>query len=333
MGSAMRSTVRVFARGAAVALAVVALNQSPQAMADDYPNRAVTMIVPWPAGGAVDTLVRAVTPKLAERLGKPIIVENRPGAGSTLGTTAAAKAAPDGYTLGVPGSGSLTIGPTLYKKLPYDPLKDFEHIALIGRVPFVLVVNPALPVRTVPDLIKYSKEKPLSFASGGAGSPHHLYAELFKSMTGIQMTHIPYKGSAPAVTDVVAGHVPLMFCDPAPAVPLIREGKVRAIGVTTLTRWSVAPEIPTLNEAGLPGFEAAGWFFVSAPAGTPKAIVNRLHADLKAVLGSPDVQQVVNRTGVVPVVSPPIEELTRLVNSEAARWSKVVIQAGLAGSE
>ncbi|MEW6454034.1 MAG: tripartite tricarboxylate transporter substrate-binding protein, partial [Pseudomonadota bacterium] len=161
MGSAKESAARAFARCAAAALAVVTLSQSPHAVADDYPNRAVTMIVPWPAGGAVDTLVRAVTPKLAERLGKAIVVENRPGAGSTLGTAAAAKAAPDGYTLGVPGSGSLTIGPTMYKKLPYDPLKDFEHIALIGRVPFVLVVNPALPVQSLPDLIKYAKEKPL----------------------------------------------------------------------------------------------------------------------------------------------------------------------------
>lgn len=329
MGSAMRA----FARCAAAALAVVTLSQSPHAVADDYPNRAVTMIIPWPAGGAVDTLARVVAPKLAERLGKPVVIENRPGAGSTLGTVAGVKAAPDGYTLHMPGSGSLAIGPTLYKRLPYDPLKDFEHIALIGRVPFVLVLNPAVPARTVPELIKHGKEVPLSFASGGAGSPHHLYAELFKTMTGIQMTHVPYKGSAPAITDVVAGHVPLMFCDPAPAVPLIREGKVRALGVTTLTRWAVAPDIPPLNEVGVPGFEAAGWFLVSAPAGTPKEIVIRLHADLKVVLGLPEVQQAVGRTGVVPVVSPPREELPGFIAAEAARWSKVVIEAGLAGSE
>lgn len=322
-----------FARGAAVALALVALHFAPPARANDYPNRAVNMIVPWPAGGAVDTLARVAGPKLAERLGKPVVIENRPGAGSTLGTAAGVKAAPDGYTLHMPGSGSLAIGPTLYKRLSYDPVKDFEHIALVGRVPFVLVVNPSLPVQSVPDLIRVSKEKPLSYASGGAGSPHHLYAELFKMMTGIQMTHIPYKGSAPAMQDVVAGHVPLMFTDPAPSVPLIREGKVRALGVTTINRWAVAPDIPTLNEAGVPGFDAAGWFLVSAPAGTPKEIVRRLHEDLKVVLAAADVQQMINRTGVVPVVSPPREELLPFIAKESARWSKIVTDAGLAGSE
>ena len=193
-------------------------------MGADYPTRTVTLIVPWAAGGAVDTVARIVAPKLSDRLGKPVVIENRPGGGSTIGTAAGAKAAPDGYMLGMPGSGSMAISPAMYKSLPYDPTKDFAPMALIGRVPFVLIVNPSLPINSIPDLIKYAKEHKLNYGSGGAGSPHHLYAEMFKGMTGIEMTHIPYKGSADAIKDVVAGHIQLMFSDPAPSVPLIRGG-------------------------------------------------------------------------------------------------------------
>src|SRR5713101_3071542 len=179
---------------------------APIAQAQDYPSRQITLIAPWPAGGAIDALCRAIATPLAERLGKSVVVENRPGAGSVIGTAAGAKAAPDGYTLVMAGSGSLAISATLYKKLPYDPTKDFAPIALVGQIPFILVVNPSLPVQSVPDLVKYARENPgkLSYGSGGPGSPHHLYAELLKSLTGIEMTHIPYKGSAPALTDVVA---------------------------------------------------------------------------------------------------------------------------------
>jgi len=323
----------ILIRCIAIMVAGLALIQNPPAWADDYPTRAVTLIVPWAPAGAVDTVARVVAPKLSERLGKPFVIENRGGAGSTLGTALGAKAAPDGYTLGIPGSGSMAIAPAMYKSLPYDPNKDFSPIALIGRVPFVLIVNPSLPVKTIPELIKYAKENKLFYASGGAGSPHHLYAEMFKSMTGIQMTHVPYKGSADAIKDVVAGHVPLMFSDPAPAVPLIRGGQVRAIGVTTLNRWSVAPEIPPLNESGVLGFDAAGWFMVAGPAGTPKPIVERLHTELKSIMGSEEVQQLVNRTGVVPVVSPPLAELSKFISTEKERWGRVVQQAGLAGTQ
>ena len=317
---------------AAAAVVALMLLQVPPARADDYPTRAVTLIVPWAAGGAVDTVARIVAPKLSDRLGKPVVIENRPGGGSTIGTAAGAKAAPDGYTLGIPGSGSMAISPAMYKSLPYDPTRDFAPIALIGRVPFVLIVNPALPIKSIPDLIKYAKTNKLNYGSGGAGSPHHLYAEMFKGMTGIQMTHIPYKGSADAIKDVVAGHIQLLFSDPAPSVPLIRSGTVRALAVTTLARWSVAPEIPPLNEAGVPGFDAAGWFMVAGSAGTPKPIVERLHADFKSIMGSADVQKLVDRTGVVPVVSPPLAELPKFIASEKERWGKVVKQAGLAGS-
>jgi len=320
-------------RGLAAAATVLAANVATLAQVQDYPNRSVMLIVPWAPGGAVDTIARIVAPKMSERLGKSVVVENRPGGGSTLGTAAGAKSTPDGYTLGMPGSGSMAISPAMYKSLPYDPLKDFAPMALIGRVPFVLIVNPSLPITSVPELIQYAKDNKLSYGSGGAGSPHHLYAEMFKGMTGMEMTHVPYKGSADAIRDVVAGHIPLLFSDPAPAVPLIREGKVRALGVTTLARWSVAPEIPTLNEAGVPGFEAAGWFMIAGPAGTPRSIVDRLHTDLKDILAMPEVQQLINRTGNIPVVSPPLNELQPFIVSEKAKWGKVVQQAGLTGSQ
>jgi tripartite-type tricarboxylate transporter receptor subunit TctC len=312
--------------------AVIALAGHQPAHAQDYPTRQITMIAPWAAGGAVDTVARIVAPKLSERLGKSVVVENRPGGGSTIGTAAAAKAAPDGHTLGMPGSGSMAISPAMYKSLPYDSIKDIVPVALIGRVPFVLIVNPNLPVKTIPELIAYAKANKINYGSGGPGSPHHLYAEVFKGMTGIEMTHIPYKGSNDAIKDVVAGHIPLLFSDPAPSVPLIRAGTVRALGVTTMQRWSVAPDIPPLHEAGVPGFDVAGWFMISVPPGTPKPIVDRLHAEFKVIMGLPDVKQLVDRTGVVPVVSPSLEELAAFVKSERERWGKVVQQAGLAGT-
>jgi tripartite-type tricarboxylate transporter receptor subunit TctC len=328
--------MHVLHRGLLIAIVLLGPGHYAPAFAQDYPTRALSVIVPWPAGGAVDTLARLVMPRLADRLGKPIVIENRPGAGSTLGSALGAKATPDGYTLSMPGSGSMAIAPTLYKKLPYDPIKDFAPVALVGRIPFVLVVNPHLGVRSVPDLLRLAQEKPgtLSYGSGGAGSPHHLYAELFGTMTGIKMTHIPYKGSAPAIADVVAGHVPLMFSDPAPSVPLVREGKVVALGVSTTTRWAAAPEIPPLAEAGVPGFDASGWVMLAVPAGTSQEIVNRLHAELRGILESSDLQQLVTRAGMIPVASPPPpEDMPRFVATELARWSKVVVQAGLAGSE
>jgi tripartite-type tricarboxylate transporter receptor subunit TctC len=324
----MQTTVR----GLVIATALFVLVPLAGAQSQDYPTRPVTLIAPWAAGGAVDTVARIVAPKLSERLGKPVVVENRPGGGSTIGTAAGAKAAPDGHTLGIPGSGSMAISPAMYKSLPYDPVKDIVPIALIGRVPFVLIVNPKLPIKSIPELVAYAKANKINYGSGGAGSPHHLYAEVFKGMTGIQMTHIPYKGSADAIKDVVAGHIQILFSDPAPSVPLIRSGTVRPLGVTTLARWSVAPEIPPLNEVGVAGFDVAGWFMVATSAGTPKPIVGRLHAELKTIMGLPDVQQLVGRTGVVPVVSPPLDELNKFVASEKERWGKVVRQAGLGGT-
>jgi tripartite-type tricarboxylate transporter receptor subunit TctC len=322
----MTIAVRCFAAAAAL----VALEQV--ADAQDYPSRPVTLIVPWAPGGAVDTLARIAQPKLAERLGKPVIIENRPGGGSTLGTAAGAKAAPDGYLLNMPGSGSMAISPAMYKSLPYDSIKDFAPMALVGRVPFVLIVNKDLPVKSIADLREYAKTNPVNYGSGGAGSPHHLYAEMLKSITGIEMTHVPYKGSADAIKDVVAGHIQLLFSDTAPSLPLIRNGTVTLLGLSTIGRLPTAPDIVPLNEAGVPGFDAAGWFMVAGSAGTPQPIVDRLHKELKEVMGLPEVSEAVNRIGVVPVVSPPLADLAKFIISEKERWGKVVQQAGLAGT-
>jgi tripartite-type tricarboxylate transporter receptor subunit TctC len=283
----------------------------------------------------VDALCRAIAAPLSERLGKSVVVENRPGAGSVIGTAAGAKASPDGYTLVMAGSGSLAISPTLYKKLPYEPAKDFAPILLAAKIPFFLVVNPSLPVRSVAELVKYAKDNPgkLSFASGGPGSPHHLYAELLKSMTGIEMTHVPYKGSAPALTDVIAGHVPMLFSDPVPSLPQIREGKVRALGVTTAARSPSAPDIPPIAEAGVPGFDVAGWGMITAPAGTPKEIVTKLNVTMKSVAALPDVQQQIIKLGMIPGGGASPQELQAFIDSEVVRWGKIVQQAGLAGSE
>jgi tripartite-type tricarboxylate transporter receptor subunit TctC len=326
-----------FARFAAPAIAglILAAPAVALAQAQDYPTRPVTLVAPWPAGGAIDTLCRILGPKLSDRLGKPVIIENRAGAASVIGTAAIAKAAPDGYTLVMGGATALAVAVTVYKKLPYDPTKDFAPIALVSRIPFVLVAHPSLPVRSVPQLIQFAKEKPgqLSYASGGPGSPHHLYMELLKSMTGIEMMHIPYKGNAPATTDVLAGHVPVMFSDPVPSLPPIRDGRLAALGVSSATRWPASPEIPPIAEAGVPGFDAVGWSMIVAPANTSDAIVNKLHSVLKSILELPEIQQQMLDLGTIPVSSPPPEELQRFINSEIRRWGKVVHQAGIAGSE
>jgi tripartite-type tricarboxylate transporter receptor subunit TctC len=322
-----------------VLLLVAALMLGPHnvrlATAQDYPTRPITLIAPWPAGGAIDTLCRLLAPYFADRLGKPMVVENRPGAGSVIGTAAGAKSPPDGYTLVMAGSGSLAISATMYKKLPYDPVKEFAPIGLIARIPFVLVVNPSLPVHSIAELVQYAREHPggLSYASGGPGSPHHLQAEMLQSMTGIEMMHVPYKGSAPALTDVLAGHVPLMFSDVVPALPQIREGKVRVLGVSTSVRLPSAPDIPTLAEAGAPGFDAAGWGVISVPAGTPSAVVERLRATLNGILPLPEVARQIIAIGLLPSGASAPGETARFINAEIERWGKVIRQAGLAGTE
>ena len=320
----------------AVIIALAAgLEAAAVARAEDYPTRQITLIAPWPAGGAVDAICRAVAAPLSDRLGKSVVVENRPGAGSVIGTAAGAKAAPDGYTMVMAGSGSLAIAATMYKKLPYDPVKDLVPLALGARIPFVLVVNPSLPVHSVAELVRYAKDNPgkLSFASGGAGGPHQLYAEFFKSLTGVEMTHVPYKGNAPAMNDVVAGHVDLIFSDPVAALPQIRSGKVRALGITTAARAPAALEIAPIAESGIPGFDLAAWGLIAAPAGTPAPIVTRLNSELNRIAALPDVQQQIIALGNNLGGSASPEELQRFINGEMERWGKIVQQAGLAGTE
>ena len=317
---------------AAATATLVAVAQHNSFAAQSYPTHMITLDVPWPPGGTVDTVARIIAPRLSDRLGQTVVVENHPGAGSTLGTAVLARAAPDGYTLGMPGSASMAISPAIYKALPYEPTRDFAPIALLGRSPFVLIVHPSLPVPSVPELIAYAKINKLNYASGGGvGSPGHLYAEMFKAATGAEMTHIPYRGSTDAIKDVAAGEVSLMFSDVAPVLSLIRAGSLRALGVTTLAPVSVAPEIPPLNEAGVPDFDAAGWFMLAGPAGTPTAIVERLHSELKSIMESPKLKEMADKIGVVPVVSPPPAELHAFIVSEKTRWGKIVQQAGLAG--
>jgi tripartite-type tricarboxylate transporter receptor subunit TctC len=261
------------------------------------------------------------------------VVENRPGAGTVTAAVQVARSTPDGYTIMMATSSTLAINISLYKKLPYDPGKDLIPVALICSVPFVLVVNPALPVTSVADLLKLAREKPLSYGSGGAGAFHHLMGELFKTSFGIPMTHVPYKGTLPALNDVIAGHIQLMFSDLAPALPLIEGGKVRALGVTTAQRAASAPQIAPLSEVGAPGFDWAAWQSVAAPGGTPKDIVAKLNRAVNAAIAEPEVIKQLVGQSFNPIGKGSPEELDRFVTTETARFAKVVAQAGVAGSE
>ena len=285
----------------AAILAIVTTSASAQT----YPTRAVTVVVPFPPGSSPDGIARLLAAKLTDRIGKPFIVENRPGAASLTGAADVAKAVADGYTLLVGGSSSFATGPALRKSPPYDAARDFVPLAMVGYVPFVLVVNPSLPVHSVPDLIKLAKAKPgeLSYGSGGPGHTAHIYAELLKRMTGIQMAHVPYKGSPPALNDIVGGHIQLMFGDALPSLPLIAEGKVRALAVSSGTRLPSAPDIPTIAEAGVPGFDAAAWIMVVAPVKTPADIVGKLRSQLIPMLAAPDVQSWITSNGMIPAKS------------------------------
>jgi tripartite-type tricarboxylate transporter receptor subunit TctC len=303
--------------------------------AENYPTRPVTVVVPYAAGGGLDVVARLLALQLAERTGKNFIVENRLGAGGIIAANSVAKAAADGYTIFASSSTQLAIQVTLHKALPYNPATDFVPIALVASVPFVLIVHPSLPVHTAGDLIKLAKEKPgqLSFGSSGVGGPPHLYMELLQTMTGTKMVHIPYKGTAQAIVDVVAGRVPILMSDVAPAAPLIKAGAVRALGVSSTTRVAVLPDVPPIADNGVPGFDAVAWLMLVAPAAVPPAIVDTLHADLKAIVAAPDTQQKLVAFGVIPIDTPPVPALRNFVKAEIGRWAKVVEHAGLPGSE
>ena len=303
------------------------------AQSQDYPSRQVNFVVPFAPGGSTDVLGRLVGQKLSERLGKPFVIENRPGAGTLTAALQVIKSPPDGHTIMMATSSTLAINVTLYKHLPYGPGKDLLPAALICSVPFVLVVDPSLPVNSVADLIKLARERPLSYGSVGAGSFHHLMAELFKATTGVPMTHVPYRGTLPALNDVVAGHIQLMFSDMAPAYPLIQARKLRALGLTTMQRAASAPEIPPLAEVGLPGFDWAAWQTVAVPGGTPKDVVAKLNATVNAAIAEPEVAKKLADLQFIPIGKGSPAELDRFVAAEIGRWGKVVREAGVAGTE
>jgi tripartite-type tricarboxylate transporter receptor subunit TctC len=306
----------------------------PYAAAQDYPTRTVTIIVPFTPAGSTDILGRMAAAELEARLGRSFVVENRPGAGQQIGVNAVAKAAPDGYTLLVATSSAMAINPTLYKKISYDPVKDFQPIAMLAHLPFILVVNNDLPVKSVAELVKYAKDNPgkLSFGSGGVGASHHLYGELFKSLTGTDMTHVPYKGTVPALNDLIAGHIQVLFADAPPVLPQIKGGKVRALAVTTGKRIPIAPDIPTIAET-VPSFDSAPWQMLSAPSGTPAPVIDMLHKRMTAYVASPQGQKKLMDMGLVPGASMSPAELAKFVAREVDAWGQVVQKAGIAGIE
>ncbi len=270
--------------------------------------------------------------KLQEQLGQPFVVQNRPGEGTVIATNFVAKSPPDGYTIMMSVS-TLAIDATIYKKLPYDPAKDLALVAVIANVPFVLVVNPSLPVYSVDDLIELAKQKQLSFGSGGVGAFHHLAAQLFATMAGIKLTHVPYRGTVPALNDVVAGYVQLMFTDYGPAAQMIASGKLRPLAVTTKTRLPALPDVPPLAEAGVPGFDLAAWQGVIAPAGMPNGIVDKLNSQLNVIVATPNLQVTLHDLGMNPVGKGNPEELASFLQTEIVRWGKIVETAGIAKSE
>ncbi len=305
------------------------------AHAQDYPSRPVTLVVPYPAGGGLDALARLLGQKLADRLGKPVVIDNRPGAGTTIGAAYVAKAAPDGYTILLATSTAFAIAAALNKSLPYDPAKDFVPIALTSNAPFLLLVSPLLPVHSVAELIALARSKPgqLSYGSAGPGSPQNLSFELLKTLTGIDLLHVPYRGDGPASSDLVGGHIATMFGEPTPMLPLMREGRARALAVSSTQRLAIAPDIPTLAEAGVPGFDFTSWQLIAAPAGTPRPVVDKLHAEIEHVLDLPEIRAEFARTGRITVGYPAVDELQGFVRAEIVRLGKVVEQAGIAKSQ
>lgn len=305
------------------ALAPLALAQG------SWPSKPIRLVVTFPPGGSSDAAARIVAPRLAERLGQPVIVDNRPGAGGGIGLDIVAKAPGDGYTIVLASAGGLTANPSLYKQLPYDPTRDFAPITLFGTSPFVLLANPSLPVSNVADLLKLAKAQPgrLSYASGGNGTAMHLSGELLKSMAQVRIVHIPYRGSNPALMAVMGGETQLAIADITTAAAQIKSGRVKAVGVLSKARSPLAPEIPTLSESGLPGYDAAGWFGILAPAATPAPIVQRLNAEITAVLRSPEVRERFATAGLEPLPSTP-EEMSALMKSEAVKWSRVIRESG-----
>ncbi len=315
--------------GAALA-ALGALAPQVSSAADlSYPERPIHVVVPFPAGGGADTLARTIMPRVARELNATIVIDNRPGAGGNLGAEFVARAAPDGYTLLYGTNGTHAINRTLYANLPFDPVRDFAPVSRMTWIAALLVVNPALPVNSVGELIAYAKANPgkVFFASAGNGTTSHLSGELFKTMAGVDIVHTPYRGGALAANDLMGGHVAMMIDVMPNVLPLAKSGKLRALAVTTPARVPAAPEIPTVAESGLAGFEVTAWDGILAPAGTPSAIVAKLNAAIGAALADPDVRAALVARGAQPVAGPP-ESFARHIAAESEKWARVVRRAG-----
>jgi tripartite-type tricarboxylate transporter receptor subunit TctC len=297
--------------------------------AKNYPERPVRLVVPWPAGGGTDIFARAISEKLQQSLGQPFLVENRPGASGNIGASAVAKSTPDGYTIMI-GTITLATNPALYKSLDFDATKDLTTITLIAGVPHMLVVHPSVPANNVKELIALAKQKPgkLSYSSAGVGSPFQIAAELFKESAGVDIFHISYKGGAPAIADVIGHHVDMTFANLVAVLPQAKADQVRALAVTGAKRSTAAPDVPTMAEAGLPGYEFTSWFGVLAPAKTPHAIVEKLNAEIVKALRSPEISVRLSAEGAELIASTP-EAFAQFLSSETAKWSKVIRAAGI----
>ena len=321
----MKSTARI----SRLALATAFAASAASALAQPYPSQPIKMIVPFTAGGTTDILARTIGQKLGEAWKQPVIVENKPGAGGNIGADTVAKAKPDGYTLLMGTIGTQAINQSLYAKMPYDAAKDFAPITLVAIVPNVLLVHPSVPAKNVAELVALAKSKPgqLNFASSSTGGSPHLSGEMFKQMTGTDIVHVPYKGSAPAITDLLGGQVSMMFDNLPSGLPHVQGGKLRALAVTSAKRSPAAPDIPTIAESGVTGYEVDSWFGILAPAGTPKEIVAKLNAEIVKILQMPDVKERLAAQGAVPVGNTP-EQFAEHIARETAKWAKVVKTSG-----
>jgi tripartite-type tricarboxylate transporter receptor subunit TctC len=312
------------AAAAAIGLAIAA-----GAAADDYPNKPVRLIVPFPPGGSNDVVGRLIAKQLTDKLGQNVFVDNRGGAGSLIGTEALAKSAPDGYTLGI-GSIAFAVNPALHKQLPYDPYKFFEPVSILATGPNVLVVHPDLPVKSVAELIALAKKEPgkLNYASAGVGSFQHLGGELFKLLAKVDIVHVPYKGGGPAMQDVVAGHIKIMFSSLIQTTPFIKSGNLRALGTGGEKRNPVLPDVPTIAEAGVPGYAANNWWGILVPAGTPKPIVDKLYQAIQECMKAPELQQAFAREGAAPVTMTSAQ-FADFIKAEIDKWGRVVKEGGI----
>jgi tripartite-type tricarboxylate transporter receptor subunit TctC len=304
--------------------------------AQSYPARPVTIIVPLAAGTGMDTLARLYSEQLAQALGKPVVIENKPGAGLMLGTAAIAAAPPDGHTLGISTATPMAVNQVLYKKMTYDPDKDFAPVYFYVKSPFVLVVNPALPIESVPELIKHAKDSatPMSYSTPGAGTSQHLSMEFMAQRFGLKMTHVPYRSSPQSIADIAAGHVDLGFAEAGASLPLIREGKLRALAASSSVRLPTLPEVPPFGEAaGAPDFEAVSWHILLAPAATPKEIVERLHQEMRRIMSAPEMKKRALDIGLLPLDSPSTDGIRAYIKSEQEKWGSLVRKLGLDGSQ